>query len=93
MDEPDERRVHQIPIPRAGGIAIWLSYLIIDWGGTLVFQHLSAIISYKELVAFTASSSLLMVVGFIDDRQGMIALLKLGGQLFFTSPSIHRFGE
>ncbi|MCX8240250.1 MAG: hypothetical protein OSB05_15650 [Akkermansiaceae bacterium] len=81
MDEPDERRVHQVPIPRAGGIAIWLSYLIIAWGGALVFPHLSGIISYQGLVAFTASSSLLMVVGFIDDRQGMRALLKLGGQL------------
>ena len=29
MDEPDERRVHVTPVPRAGGLAIWVAFLII----------------------------------------------------------------
>ena len=28
MDQPGERRIHQQAIPRAGGIAIWLSFTI-----------------------------------------------------------------
>ena len=31
IDEPDERRVHVTPIPRAGGLAIWMAFLIALW--------------------------------------------------------------
>ena len=27
MDQPDERRVHLSPVPRAGGIAVWLAFV------------------------------------------------------------------
>ncbi len=79
MDQPGARRIHQTPIPRAGGIAIWLSFLIvisaglatglIDPGGNL---------SWKWLGAFTASSGVLMIAGILDDRHGLTPFIKLG---------------
>ena len=81
MDEPDERRVHQTPIPRAGGIAIWLSFLAVAWAQKFLHPFPTEVISSSGLLAFTASSSILMIVGFIDDRSGMKALVKLGGQV------------
>jgi len=92
MDEPDDRRVHQIPIPRAGGIAIWLAFLAIAWIPKFIHPFPTGGIQSGGLLAFTASSFVLMVVGFIDDRQGMNALVKLGGQvaaalLFFALDS------
>ena len=81
MDEPDDRRVHETPIPRAGGIAIWLSFLAIAWAQKFFHPFPSEGIPSSGLLAFTASSFVLMVVGFIDDRRGMNALVKLGGQI------------
>lgn len=81
MDQPDERRVHVTPIPRAGGVAIWLSFMITVWLG----KHLAPGIFdgqlSRQLAAFTLSTGMLMIVGVIDDRQGIRPLVKLGGQI------------
>ncbi|YCM42641.1 hypothetical protein V2O64_15115 [Verrucomicrobiaceae bacterium 227] len=94
MDEPDERRVHETPIPRAGGIAIWLSFLTVAWLGRLFLPECVEGSHCRQLHVFTFASAILMVVGFIDDRSGMRALLKLGGQIaaallyFILDPSL-----
>ena len=31
MDQPDERRVHLSPVPRAGGIAVWLAFVAVAY--------------------------------------------------------------
>ncbi len=82
MDLPGERRIHSHPIPRAGGIAIWLTFLtvvglgllsgVLDQGGNL---------TGKWFGAFVAGSAVLMIVGFIDDRTGLSPLLKLGAHV------------
>ena len=33
IDQPGERRIHSTPIPRAGGIAVWLSFMITLFAG------------------------------------------------------------
>ena len=40
MDEPDERRVHVTPVPRAGGLAIWVAFLIVLWVADAIFPNL-----------------------------------------------------
>lgn len=80
MDEPDERRVHQTPVPRAGGIAIWVSFLAVVWSARLLFPDLFTGLREEQLLAFTLASAFLMIVGVIDDWRGMNALVKLGGQ-------------
>lgn len=79
MDEPGERRIHSTPIPRAGGIAIWLSFLLVIGGG-LATGWLQPIgyVTWNWLGAFAAASLVLMVAGFIDDRSGLRPLVKLG---------------
>lgn len=81
MDEPDERRVHQVPIPRAGGISIWISFLMFAWIARFLFPEAFTEVQVRQLWAFSLSSLVLMLVGFVDDRQGMNALVKLGGQV------------
>lgn len=81
MDLPDERRVHVKPIPRAGGIAIWVSFMTTVWLGKWLYPGLfDGELSY-QLSAFTLSTGMLMIVGVIDDRQGIRPLIKLGGQI------------
>ncbi len=81
MDQPDERRVHVTPIPRAGGIAIWLSFMITVWVGKYLAPGLFDGQLSMQLAAFTLSTGMLMVVGVIDDRQGIRPFVKLGGQI------------
>ena len=78
MDMPGERRIHSTPIPRAGGIAIWLSFLCVVGGGLATgFLKSSGQLSWSWLAAFSASSLVLMVTGFFDDRSGLRPLVKL----------------
>mgnify|MGYP006131593783 CR=1 FL=1 len=80
MDEPDERRVHLTPVPRAGGLAIWIAFLTILWGADAVFPNLFVGHHHTKNIAWTISSAILILVGFIDDRAGLKPLVKLAGQ-------------
>ncbi|MDB4739861.1 hypothetical protein OAF91_05655 [Akkermansiaceae bacterium] len=80
MDEPDERRVHLTPVPRAGGLAIWVAFLIVLWATDAIFPNLFVGHHYSKNIAWTISSAILILVGFIDDRTGLKPLVKLGGQ-------------
>ena len=78
MDQPGERRIHSTPIPRAGGIAIWLTFLLVIGGGLASgWLKPSGHLSWSWLGAFTAGSLVLMVTGFFDDRSGLSPLVKL----------------
>ncbi|MDB4785621.1 undecaprenyl/decaprenyl-phosphate alpha-N-acetylglucosaminyl 1-phosphate transferase, partial [Akkermansiaceae bacterium] len=80
MDEPDERRVHVTPIPRAGGLAVWLAFLIVLWVVDAILPDLFVGHHYTKNIAWTISSAILIFVGFIDDRAGLKPLVKLAGQ-------------
>jgi len=80
MDEPGERRVHVKAVPRAGGLAIWIGSTAIVW---LVDTMLPALFVNRHqdlIVSWTASSALLIAVGFLDDWKGLNAWVKLLGQ-------------
>ncbi|MDC0188068.1 undecaprenyl/decaprenyl-phosphate alpha-N-acetylglucosaminyl 1-phosphate transferase, partial [Verrucomicrobia bacterium] len=80
MDEPDERRVHMTPVPRAGGLAIWIAFLIVLWAAGAIFPNLFVGHHSTKNIAWTISSAILILVGFIDDRTGLKPLVKLAGQ-------------
>ena len=69
VDIPGERRIHEKVIPRAGGLAVWL---------TLVFGFLALRLtglssdnglSTHWMGGFLASSFLLVLIGIIDGPQ------------------------
>ena len=79
MDQPGERRIHSQAIPRAGGIAIWLSFLAVVSLILLTGRfHDLRILNWQWLGAFGAASLVLMVAGIVDDRTGLKPLVKLG---------------
>lgn len=80
MDQPDARRVHQTPVPRAGGIAVWLTFLLAMLAVKLTGVGGSAA-SLQGINAFMVSSLILVAVGVIDDRGGVPAWIKLGCQI------------
>jgi UDP-GlcNAc:undecaprenyl-phosphate/decaprenyl-phosphate GlcNAc-1-phosphate transferase len=82
MDEPDSgRRVHSRPIPRAGGLAVVVSFIGVAVAATLfvgtrfpaapfpqLYVWSGAVIRRDELLALLAGSALAAGFGFIDDR-------------------------
>ncbi len=68
VDVPlDNRRMHTKPIPRIGGLAIYLSFLIT----TLLFCDIS-----KQLVTVWVGGAVLVVLGTLDDIYRLNAWLK-----------------
>jgi UDP-GlcNAc:undecaprenyl-phosphate GlcNAc-1-phosphate transferase len=75
IDQPDAtRKVHKIPTPRLGGVAIFLSTLIV----TLLLRG-----RYKldQLTGILVGSSIVSMLGLWDDRFGLGPWIKLFGQI------------
>lgn len=74
MDIPkDERRMHKIPIPRMGGLAIFLGFIV----SFLVFGKID-----KEIQGILLGAVIIVILGVMDDIMTLRALPKFGVQLF-----------
>lgn len=82
VDEPSERRIHQMPIPRGGGFAVFaathIALLVVFFGP---WKNLAGSTQLREWGFIFSGSLALLVIGGIDDRFGLRAWLKLLGQL------------
>ena len=71
MDAPNERSLHQVPVPRTGGLAIIAALLAAslpfapNWLGEPVF------------VFVMVAAALVAIISFVDDRSGLSAKLRL----------------
>jgi UDP-GlcNAc:undecaprenyl-phosphate/decaprenyl-phosphate GlcNAc-1-phosphate transferase len=83
LDRPDERKIHQQPVPRLGGVAIAIAFGVAIGFAALATQDLNAdgILRPNRAPAILAGAGLLVVVGIVDDVRGMRALVKLAWQI------------
>lgn len=58
MDIPNERKVHKYPIPRIGGLAIFLSYLL----GYILFGTIST-----QMISVLIGGFIIILTGIVDD--------------------------
>jgi UDP-GlcNAc:undecaprenyl-phosphate GlcNAc-1-phosphate transferase len=72
VDEPDGRRLNRRPIPRLGGLAIFLGILV----PSLAFLKLTG-----EMRGVVIGAAVACVVGAVDDFRGLAPAPKLAGQL------------
>ena len=73
MDIPkDSRRMHSTPMPRFGGIAIFCGAML----GFCTLGHLS-----NQYLGVIIGTSMILVLGIIDDLTDMPAKVKLAGQI------------
>ncbi len=87
MDVPDERRIHKKVTPVGGGIVIFIAfniscYVLYHYPG-FNFNSLVDSVGLVDSVwwyAFFVASTILLIVGLIDDHSGMPPLVKLAGQ-------------
>jgi UDP-GlcNAc:undecaprenyl-phosphate/decaprenyl-phosphate GlcNAc-1-phosphate transferase len=82
IDQPSDRRVHPVPTPTAGGVAMY--------GGLVVALALSRFLPFfddsnrasPEPLAALVTCTMILVLGLVDDRYGVLWLTKLTGQIF-----------
>ncbi|EIT86907.1 Glycosyl transferase family 4 [Fictibacillus macauensis ZFHKF-1] len=83
VDQPAKRKVHEKSMPRAGGLAIFISFLI---GLYFMGPHSTA------TVPIILGAVLIIMTGLLDDMYELSPKLKLAGQLAAAS-AIVLFGD
>ena len=68
MDEPNARKIHKVPMPRLGGLAIYLAFLL----GYMLYGEVST-----QMLSILIGGFLLILIGFIDDINSVPARYKL----------------
>ena len=86
VDVPNDRKVHAVPTPTLGGIAMFIGFMV-----SLAFASLQAPFSGSfrplfvwpapELFAIVIGTSIIFLLGVVDDVKGLRAPVKLAGQL------------
>lgn len=76
IDVPeDDRRMHKRPIPRLGGIAIFIAFLL----GVLIFVTFTG--DNKAYIYMLIASFLIVGMGIVDDIRNLNAWIKLAVQI------------
>lgn len=90
IDQPGERKVHEVSLPRIGGLAIFLSFLF----SSFIFMEIDATLRGIYIGMF-----IILGVGLMDDLQGLTPYWKLAGQfvaagfpVFFSHIRIESLG-
>lgn len=71
MDIPNKRKVHKVPIPRLGGLAIFLGFL---------FGYMAFCKSNELMNSIFIGSFIIVITGMIDDIKPLEPKIKLIGQ-------------
>lgn len=72
MDAPDPRKVHKRPIPRMGGLAIYVAFVVAVLSGV----HLT-----DEMIGLLLGGTFIVLLGIADDMFQLSAKVKLIGQI------------
>jgi UDP-GlcNAc:undecaprenyl-phosphate/decaprenyl-phosphate GlcNAc-1-phosphate transferase len=86
VDVPDERRVNTSPVPRGGGLAVGIAFLVVTAGlfvadATIgLWGPLDALVR-AEILALLLGGAAAMLVGTLDDQFDLRARWQLGGQV------------
>lgn len=81
LDQPEERRIHTVPVPRIGGLAIFLGFITaLALSFSLPVTRFEAEI--ERILLMVIGSAILVGLMFFDDILGIPPLPKLGIQIF-----------
>ena len=72
LDKPDGRKVHHSIMPRLGGLAIYLAFVI----AVLATMHMT-----RDIFALLLGGTVIVIVGILDDKYQLPAKVKLLGQI------------
>lgn len=72
IDKPDSRRVHTRIMPRLGGLAIYIGFLL---------AAIASLELTKDIVGILLGGTIIVIVGVLDDKYQLAAKVKLLGQI------------
>ncbi len=76
LDIPNERKVHKVPIPRLGGLAIFMSFLF----GYILYGEITT-----QMISILIGSFIIFLIGVFDDIKPIGAKYKFLVQLIAAS--------
>jgi len=85
VDAPNQRKVHTRIMPRMGGLAIYLGYLV----SFFLFVPLT---NNKEMIGIFIAGTIILIVGMLDDKYQLSPKWKILGQLIGTALVVIPFG-
>ncbi|MBP1762511.1 MAG: glycosyl transferase, family 4 [Firmicutes bacterium] len=80
IDQPDKRKVHQTAMPRMGGLAIFLAFMLCVLLGVKVSG---------PYVGIVIGAVIIFIVGILDDVYQLSARVKLAGQIVATAVAVY----
>lgn len=92
IDTPNARKIHASPVPRMGGAAIYIAFLM-----ALIF--LGDLRYIKEVIGIFIGATMMSLMGVVDDKWGLGSYIKLVGQfcaasiLIYTGVQVRLFGD
>lgn len=77
LDLPSGRKVHERPIPRVGGVAIFLAVML-TCGGCLLYLSLRGqpVLAGRQIAGLLGGGALIFGLGLLDDLRGLPPSLK-----------------
>lgn len=80
IDQPNNRKVHDVSMPRLGGLAIFMAFIIV-----MVF-----IVKVSgPFLGIIVGGCIIFLVGMLDDIYQLSAWVKLAGQIVATSVAVY----
>ena len=73
IDKPDNRKVHKKIMPRLGGLAIYIGFMI---------AVAASIELTKDIIGVLIGGTVIVIIGILDDMYSLPAKVKLLGQIF-----------
>jgi UDP-GlcNAc:undecaprenyl-phosphate GlcNAc-1-phosphate transferase len=84
VDIPNGRKMHDTPIPRLGGVAIYFGFVVSVVVAFLLARTFGSKLDFQMVAGIIAAASVLVVVGVLDDIKNLRATTKLFWQIVAT---------
>jgi UDP-GlcNAc:undecaprenyl-phosphate GlcNAc-1-phosphate transferase len=86
VDRPGHRRINTSPVPRGGGVAVAVSFIVVALGLVAVnaivrFVSIPLSVDWRDLLGLLVGGALAAGFGVIDDALDLRARWQFGGQL------------
>jgi UDP-GlcNAc:undecaprenyl-phosphate GlcNAc-1-phosphate transferase len=93
VDRPDARRVNTVPIPRAGGVAVAVAFLVVGAGFVILNERVGWVpevltIADGDMLALFLGGAAAAGIGAVDDLYDLRARYQLAGQLALAALAI-----